>query len=100
MTEPINDMDWQLANYIISYEMLPRQEIQKLLRALVNLHKLGVKYSLDKLLIESNLMSTKMVHAVVDQCHRQHLVQTLGPQEAIRIAKKKGNKQIKIYREF
>lgn len=53
----VDENDWHLASYISNYKILPREEIQILLHVIAKLGMLGIRYSLNSLIVDSGLMS-------------------------------------------
>ena len=68
--EFIHQADWQLADYITRYKVLPRAEVQNLLRILVELSTINIHYSLDALIADTQLLDRQQLHQLIEQCHR------------------------------
>lgn len=63
----IGKPELSLAKKIVEFNILPRKEVQNVLRILNHINTLGVGYSLDALLIDSKLLSKEITHALIDQ---------------------------------
>lgn len=68
--EFIHQADWQLADYITRYKVLPRGEVQVLLRILVELSTINIHYSLDALIADTQLLDRQQLHQLIEQCYR------------------------------
>lgn len=61
----VDENDWRLASYISNYKILPREEIQTLLHVIAKLGMLGIRYSLNTLIVDSGLMSETSLEKLI-----------------------------------
>ena len=63
-------IELQLCQHLEEYNILPRAEIQRMLRIQVKLYHVGIIISLDHLLVKSRLLSQEMMDGLLLQCLR------------------------------
>ena len=80
-----NPLDFAIAQLILDYKLLEKEEVQQTLGLVASLYKVGIYKRLDDLLIERKILSIDIVKPLVVQCVKGYSEKKKNVEEASKI---------------